>query len=599
MAKLTVSRGLLYLGGQLCREVGWNCSALLARRWYNSSDTEHVRIIDALAANGVRVIRVVGMPSAPGTAPRTSGNWDTWGIPAGVPAGNAYTDLSSTFYTKHREVLDYCETKGISVIITMMGRMATLADLKGETQSVGFGSAGSATRTFARTIFANYVNALKDHPAIAAWEINNEWNNYAELQALPGSATGSPVYSSPGDLVSVAKFAETMVELAGVVKANDSTRAVLSGNAGGWNTNAFGLDGYARLLPTLNPDPIDTISFHQYSDPNNNGYLESGFGPLVDLIQQAKAVGAKVGKPLIVGEIGVRETLSTKAKDWRALQEFLRDPSGPQITLLWDFYPQGLTLPDSSAVFSCFPGDPRAYQVDAVRETQARSIPYLRTPLRSKVRPPTAWLDFQGTGQRLTRSLPIAFSGPFVVAFWARFMNARDGANFSRMFSTTSNESSNGFAIQQNPAAAFDEPYFRLFNGSGGQSATLRQGRLRFNRWNHFAYRFNTTTMTLEPFFNGFQATSAYASYTGSWVAPAGSMVIGADYSGASTSFKGQMAQVTVADRALDDEEMFGLACGVAPSDALRWLVNGIDSDLTVVGSPTWKTAPARQMRAA
>lgn len=593
MAKLTVQNKLLYLGDSICREVGWNCSALLARRWYNQNDNEYIRIIDALAQNNIRVIRVVGMPTAPGTSARTSGNWDTWGIPAGVPSGNAYTNLSSTFYEKQREILDYCSTKGISVIITLMGRMATLADLKGETQSVGFGSSGSATRTFARTIFANYVNELKDHAAIAAWEINNEWNNYAELQALPGTATGSPTYTSPNDLVSMTMFTETMVELATTIKTNDSTRAVISGNAGGWNTNLYGLDGYANVLPRLNLDPIDTISYHQYSESGNNGYLESGFAPLEDLIEKTKEISNRIGKPLILGEVGVKETLTTKDKDWAYLQQLLNNPSAPQLILLWDFYPQGLTLPSSNTSFSCFPGDPRGYQVEATKKAQQSNISFRKTSKKSNLVKPSGWVNFTGSGQNFSRSLPIDFNGPFTISFWARFTSARDSTNFSRIISTTSNEatdgSGNGFIILQNPTAR-NEPYFRLYNAVGGQSATLKQGLIKFNKWNHFTYRFTPSTQTLESFFNGFQASSNYTSFTGSWVDPLGQFVIGTNYNSAATSFKGQLAQVTVTDRAITDEEIFFLTTGITPKDSFKWLFTKIDSDLTIVGSPEWQS---------
>ena len=584
MAKLTAVGDRLFLGGEeLKGEVGWNCAYLLARRWYSQNDTEHIRIIDALAGAGVRVVRVFGMPNAPGTSSRTSGNWDTWGTPESVPSGNSYTDLSATFYTKHREVLDYCATKGVSVIVCILSRMATLADLKGETQSVGFNTAGSATRTFARTIFANYVNALKDHTAVAAWEINNEWNNYAELQALPDATTGTPTYTSPGDLVSVQSWRDTMIELAGVVKENDSSRCVLTGNAGGWNTNRFGLDGYTNFLASLNPDPFDTVSIHSYSDPSNNLYLQSGMKPLRELMRRCKDAASKIRKPFIIGEIGVRENLSTKNADWNYLSSFLTSDDAPPLTLLWNFYPQGLTLPTSNPNYDCFPGDPRAYQVTAA--TVANGKGGSAALFRSSLRPPQGWLDLQG-GQCVYRSLPIAFSGSFTIAFWARFVNARDGANFARILST-SNETSNGFHVLHQPTT--NEPYLRFYNGSGGQSTLDRQGRIGFNKWNHFAYRFNASTLTIETFFNGFQAAADQSSYTGSWVAPLGNFVIGGNNANAN-NFKGQLSQVTVVNRTINDEEIFDLACGKLPPDGLQWLGNGIDADLTVVGAPSWQT---------
>lgn len=613
MAKLTVRNGVLYLGEEICREVGFNVSAILAHwPWYSQTDNLYIEQVDVLAAAGVKLIRANGMPNAAGTS-GGSGHWDTWGIPAGPLSGNAYTDLHSTIYTRQRQVLDYCESKGVSVIVTLMGRMPTLADVKGETQSVGFGTAGSATRTFARTIFAAYVNALKDHNAIAAWEINNEWNNYAELNTIPSDGAGSgspslgaPTYTDPADKVTMAQFVETMVELATVVKTADPSRAVLSGNAGCWNSNNHGMEGYSKFLARINPDPIDTISFHQYSVPSNQEKFDNGFDGLLSAMQQCKVASRAARKPLIIGEIGVPESLATKGKDWGFISELIRDPQAPQVMLLWDLNKPGSTYPSPTPDWTIWPTNSRAYMYEAVREVQSKRVKYNTAARRRGETLPVEFIRFPGTSC-IWRTLPIAFSSDWTLGFWGRYWDTRD-PNFGRVISTTSNESSNGFTMPDltggSGNSATGEPYFRLYNASGGQSVTSRLGYMDYTRWKHFVYSFETASMYYHAFFNGFRSASRFPSgsetpYTGTWVAPAGDFVVGANYSKAAGYWKGDMADLFIIPRKIDEDEVYRIyAYGEYPADTMKLFASGLDG-WTVVGTPSVRTDEARRMRSA
>lgn len=612
MAKLTVRNGILYFGEEVCREVGFNVVGLLAHRsWYQQLDTLHQEQIDVCAANGVRIIRANGMPTGPATS-GTSGNWDTHGIPAGPVVGNAYTNLNATFYARQREILDYALSKGVSVIICMMGRMPTLADLKGETQSVGFGSAGSATRTFARTIFANYVNALKDHEAIAAWEINNEWNNLIELNSIPtdgaGSANpvpGAPTYTDPADKVTMAQFVDTMSELAGVIKANDPTRAVLSGNAGAWDTNLHGMEGYAKFLGRINPDPFDTISFHQYSVPANQQKFDNGLDGLKEAMQQCKVAALQLKKPIILGEVGAPESIPTKGKDWAFIQDLINDPQGPQVTLLWDLNKPGTEYPTPTPDWTIWPTNARSYMLDAVREVQRKRIKFDNSVRRRTASLPTKFVRFPGSSC-IWRARPIPFSGDFTIGFWARYWNTRD-PNFGRVISVTGAETTDGFTIADLTGGSgnggYGEPYMRIFTTTGGQSVTSRTGYMKYTQWAHYVYQIEPSGIFYNAFYNGFRGASRFPSggespFTGTWVAPTGDFVVGANYTKAAAYWRGDMADLFVVPRKLGEDEIFNLyAYGKWPSDAVRLFDDGL-TGWTVVGAPLFgATDPQREAR--
>jgi len=616
--KLSVRNGVLYFGEEVCREVGVNSFMLLLRHSYNASSMSHVAMVDEMTRNGIRICRSWGMPGQAGTPTRTSGNWDQWGIPASVPSGNSYTDLSSAWYTKHRAVLDYCESKGLSVIVCMIYRMASLADLKGETLSVGFGSASSATRTFARTIFANYVNAMKDHPAIAAWEINNEWNGFSELGVIPSDgagserpANGAPTYSSPADVVPLKSFIETMSEIAAVIKAADPSRAVLSGNAGPWPSNGRSMHAYADFLRAINPDPIDTISFHLYGTPSNNIYCTDSMAGFSDIIQAAKQVGSATRKPAILGEFGILDTAGVEeskltvdpVKSWGKLSEVMKSPDAPQLMLLWNY---GIPTPgdhDGQSVWDINENNARAYQLAEIKSVQARRIPFIKTARRADLATPTKFLRLAGNSL-LHRPLPIPFSGSWTLAFWARYSTARD-VNFGRIISTTSAETTDGFAIldlQNDPNRHYAEPYLRVFTASGGLSVSGAMPHMKVGKWQHYGYLFDTTIMRYRPIYNGYMSRSYYpngeTAYPGSWVAPTGDLVVGGSYTKNSQTWKGDIAQLVMVPRLCTQGEMYEISRGKLPSDAILLLDDGIDG-WTQFGFPLWESEPQRQMKVA
>lgn len=653
---LTVSNGKLLLDDVELRHVGVNAAYLLARRWYQSTDTQHIETLDKLAELGIRVIRCFAIPNAAGTG----GGLTTWGTATG---------LSASFYTAQDEIYAYAETKGIQIIPCLFANYWSVANYKSEKLNQ-LGVAGSAMRNYFNSCAAEYVAHYVGYASVAAWEISNEWNNYAELSAYPsGNDYTAAAYSAdPNNLITIKNLTDAFAEIATTIRTNDATRAILSGNAGPWYSTKNSLDGFEGLLARLNPDPINTISFHIYSYPTNNVWCRQGFEPLDDIVGAAKRVGRTLGKPVVVGEIGVSDAIATQAKDFQLMFKHLKSSNAAQLSLLWNFYKPGSSLPASNDNYDFYTTGGRARYVDFL--VQANTATSLALSESYKGAIPTKWLVCAGA-QSVYTTVP-DIQGNFSLSFWAR----HDGGinlNFPRIISATSDESTNGFAILQLGTAGkdFGEPYFRMFNGSG-QSATLRTGLVQDLRWKHFTYVFKswettftansstdaltlaanqtkmqtgdlvrlTTTgtlptglslstdyyviresdtsiklatgqadsymgnvvditgagagthtircMALAVYQNGLKSTGDNTTtFTGSWVAPTGNLVIGANRTTTGDYYKGHIAKVRLWDRGLTELEVWNDFIGNTPENATSYLVNSMDG-LTQVGSPSF-----------
>lgn len=477
---LTTSNGKLLLDGLPCNHVGVNAAYILARRWYVDTDTQYIETLDNLAGMGVKVIRCIAIPNAA----TGSGSLATWGTATGLSAG---------FYTAQDVIFDYAATKGIQIIPVLFGNYWAIANYKSEKLNQ-LGVSASATRAYMRTCATEYVAHYASHAAIAGWEIGNEWNNYAELAAYPtgNDYTGAAYSLDANNLITIPNLIDAYSDIATTIRQNDSTRAIMSGNAGPWYTNKYGGYGYQLNLQRLNPDPIDTITLHLYSYPTNNIWMRQGLEPIKDIIGIAKQAGKTVGKPVVLGETGIIGGLATEEKDFVTLTDFLTSPAKPELTLLWNYYKPGSTLPDTTN-YDFYSTGSRARYADLVVKANKNQIA-LEVANSGDV--PTGYVSFTGT-QCFTTPMP-TFNSCFTVSYWTRYRGARND-NFPRILSATSDESTNGFILLDLATSAtatdYSEHYFRYFN-SGGTSATLRSGHTFQNTWKHKTFVFKNWSFT-------------------------------------------------------------------------------------------------------
>lgn len=138
---------------------------------------------------GFRFVRLMGGPLWPN-------GWNS-----------TYGTDEATFFKRIKQVLDCARDNGLGIVLSVFWRHATQCDIAGESISVGLGTDGSATRVRCATILQKYVTAFKDHPALAAWEIGNEYSLFAANGSLPtaNAGNGTPAsYSSPNDVLTLA-----------------------------------------------------------------------------------------------------------------------------------------------------------------------------------------------------------------------------------------------------------------------------------------------------------------------------------------------------------------------------------------------------------
>ncbi len=502
---LTVSNGTLLLDDVPIRHVGLNVAYLLARRWYISNDTQHIETLDKVAELGIKVIRCFAIPNAAGTG----GGLGTWGTTTG---------LSAAFYTAQDVIFDYAATKGIQIIPCLFPNYWSIGNYKSEKLNQ-LGVAGSAMRNYLNSCAAEYVAHYASYSSVAAWEISNEWNNYAELNAYPSGNdyTGSAYSADSNNLITIKNLTDAFAEIATTIRSNDANRAILSGNAGPWYTTKNSLDGYEGLFARLNPDPINTISFHIYSYPTNNVWCRQGFAPLDDIVGAAKRVGRNLGKPVILGEIGISENLSTEPEDYETMFNHLKSPNAAPLSLIWNFYKPGSSLPASNDNYDFYTTGARTKYLDSIVDVNNSNPPATVEANTGDI--PTKYLVLGGTDAVYTTMPDVG--NCFSLSFWTRH-DGKVNINFPRIISSTSDESTNGFTITSLGSAGkdFDEPYFRMFNGSG-QSATLRSGLIQDLRWKQFTYVFKywetTFTANSETDILTLAATQTKMS-TGDWV---------------------------------------------------------------------------------
>ena len=474
----------MLLNGQVLRHVGVNAYQLHARRWFNSTDTQHIETLDNLADMGVKVVRSFVIPNI-----STSGGLSTWGTATG---------LSASFYTAQDVVWDYAALKGIKIIACLFPNYWTIANYKSE-KCDQLGVTGSAMRDFMRTCAAEYVAHYASHAALGGWQITNEWNNNAELATYPdgNDYTGNPYSSDSANLITVPMFIEAVADIATTIRANDATTAILSGNAGPWTTSIAALDGYEGTLARLNPDPIDTLELHIYSYPTNNVWCRQGFEPLSDIIGAAKKAARQLRKPLVIGETGVSSALATYNSDYDLLMQHLGSPAAAQLSLLWNFYKPGSTLPNSNPNYDFWVTGDRSKWADQVRVFAQAELPFDLEKSSSDM--PRKWGVFTGT-QCAYRPMP-TIDGNFTLSMWLRSADLWNNS-FPRIVSATSDESSDGFLIRHLPRSANGgEPHARILLSTGGVTASTRSGALQDWRWKQWTWvwKYWEQTFTVNP----------------------------------------------------------------------------------------------------
>lgn len=221
--KLTVSGGHLLRGGKPFRHVGINCHDLFADLL--KSGTKYLTDLPAIAAKGVRIIRISAMPF-------TTSDIQTYvGTVGGSPV--------STYLPALRLFLDECQKNGISVSITLLWGHYRVSQAISSTEA-DYSTANSKTRKYNVDFASLVVKTFAAHPAVACWAIGNEWGNYVfarkfltsvstTSKAITGAANNGSglirITSTAHEIPSGYTFPVTISGVAGCIEANGDWKA--------------------------------------------------------------------------------------------------------------------------------------------------------------------------------------------------------------------------------------------------------------------------------------------------------------------------------------------------------------------------------------
>lgn len=330
MHGLVVRNGALYFNGQYCRELGLNAFSLVTDYLAGTSAAEYKNIIDGALSHGVKIVRFAATPiSAAEIISQMHGG--TIKIPT------KWSDLSASYRAIMDEVLSYAASKGIYLVPTIVWAKSAVAQAFGETPATAVIDVKSKCRQWMRAFIRLYVAQYKTHKAIAAWNPMNE-----------------PILVS-GTYLTTAQANAISAEAAKIVRAVDPHHAIFSGALDfiyDGNTTRLQMDAATTAFVANNPDPLDTLDIHAYSDrawlsidPANT--LESltadAFTYGKEWMQRLRNAGIAAGKPFVMTEIGVKgrvgssgqEALGDTVKFVRLL-DAVRD-SGVQLALVWNY----------------------------------------------------------------------------------------------------------------------------------------------------------------------------------------------------------------------------------------------------------------------
>lgn len=261
--------------------------------------------------------------------------------------------VSAAYLTKLGVWLDALDAVGMGAICVFFWRLATLSDFRHGAKSVSdWAASGGLTRTTMRNVVRDIVATYKDHPAVAAWELGNEWgyitrNRDANAYVVNVPKGTKASYDPTGvDLLSTADFLNVMADFATAVRANDpSGRLILNGTGSAFSGSAA--DGYAGgtcgyLRGTVTQDARDCtgLAVHCYS---THVYSSPGYVNLTKRLADLHAVSLRVRKPLILEEFGVGENgASTFCENGDVAGSFTTaisavENSPVQAALLWSY----------------------------------------------------------------------------------------------------------------------------------------------------------------------------------------------------------------------------------------------------------------------
>lgn len=294
----------------------------------------------------------------------------------------AYVTDKELYFSGMDGVVAAAERYEVGLIPSMFWATFCVPDIVGEPLDQ-WGNPASATIAFMKQYVHDVISRYHGSPAIFGWEFGNEYDLAADLLQYAAAnrppvepQLGTPTQRTAQDDLTHGEVRTALTEFASAVRSLDGSRMISSGNAfpratewHQWKEATFSTDSepeYAVMLTSEdNPDPIDTISVHNYDTTNDR------FGqqiPWADFLELSVRIAKVARKPLFLGEFGSNQATGA-AQAETTFDELLSgiQSSDIQAAALWvfDFTGQATTFDVTNT-------NARAYQLQAIAAANKR-----------------------------------------------------------------------------------------------------------------------------------------------------------------------------------------------------------------------------------
>ncbi len=251
------------------------------------------------------------------------------------------------FFAKASEVINECEQRGISIVATLAWNWEAMAQLGNQGFQQTITQMQSPGKKMIQEYIVEVVGTFASQSGIAMWEIDNEWNLNADLRQK------EPI----GYAFSSSQLGAFYRDTALLIKSVDPYHLVTTGDSSprpcAWHLYSsqakltgdldWKKDTEAELLSYLtmtNPEPIDVISVHYYDEAMEALDRQTGN---VDNMALYKRLADKLGRPLMVGEVGppqrYKDKKYTAPNSIQLVKDVCRQAQQSKIplTLFWSF----------------------------------------------------------------------------------------------------------------------------------------------------------------------------------------------------------------------------------------------------------------------
>lgn len=500
MSRLSVGGGQLLLEGWAVSNIGLNAYSLLEKKWSNRSGGETAYIQDwaLMAQYGVKFVRV-------NIAPFWSGGTGQW-----LDIVGSTVPSKAGYYTDVEALMNAAAAAGIYVLPTLFWRWATIPDLKGESVSVGFGSANSATRAYMAAFATEFATRYRNHPALGAYIISNEWNLKAWDGNIPTVLTPQtpPSYSSPADVTPWQGVRDTLQVVASAIRSVDPDAAIVSGFGGpplADQQDRPDMSEWVDRQLALHPPAVNVIDTHLYPTNASMGrFHDSGERRSVrtmrDYLSELNARAGQMGKALIMTEFGCTDAQNP---DGRLFDEMITETkeAGVGIALVWNWNEDFVA---SQVDWHIYPGSPRAGYLESIR--RANLSTHSRRggrPSRYKSPPQKFCAHFDGANSFMTAPSHPAIDGAvdWSLVFWIR--PHEQPGTFRRVWEKTAVGNPGGMQLLFDSAGKF---IYTNHYQAGGTNAYNTAGQLRRmspGQWRHCAITFNASNSNVRTYLDG------------------------------------------------------------------------------------------------